>query len=418
VPDNKNIYEEIIANALEASGARFIVLTGYEAERQEGWTEAWGGLNSEPVRNAFAAAQRIFPALDPWHVTFKGDINEWQRKIYIEGKTVEAPFLEMARGFVPDLALKMVSSVLQLRYSLLCPIVIGGNVVGGLTFHTSQPFTAAVRRTCDAFARQVALTLENELLLRTLRAQVDDLKVLLRRTSANDERIRRDVAELLSGPVQQRLNAISVRLGDAAQRAAADLANATSLLDAARTELDELRERELRSASQVLHPSVLNTGLVPSLRSLAAGFRGRCEVTLDLDPRLARLDEPGPKGSPSGPARIAVYRVVEEALSICVRSGGTSAKVGVALGFNDDLELAVSDDGHGLDAEDWDRSAEINSLAARVGQVGGRWRLFSSETAGTTFFARLPLQVDDANPEREGPRHPLGPRASAPARAD
>jgi PAS domain S-box-containing protein len=58
----------------------------------------------------------------------------------------------------------------------MCPLIVGNRVEGSLTFLTAQALEERQRRTCEAFARQVALTLENTSLLTALHEQMARLR--------------------------------------------------------------------------------------------------------------------------------------------------------------------------------------------------------------------------------------------------
>src|SRR5439155_8155532 len=111
------------------------------------------------------------------------------------------------------------------------------------------------RRTCEAFARQAALTLENEALLDEMRAQAAELRRARQRTAATEERLRAEVAEQLHGPVQTRLLVAWHRLAQCRDLLTSDPDAAVRLLDEVREEIDRVREDGVRSASHQLHPS-------------------------------------------------------------------------------------------------------------------------------------------------------------------
>ena len=60
------------------------------------------------------------------------------------------------------------------------------------------------------------------------------------------------------------------------------------------------------------------------------------------------------------------------------------------------LQIVVRDDGRGFAPGQAPPGLGVNAIAARVGQLGGAWRLDSAPGRGTTLTVRLPLGVPPA----------------------
>src|SRR5205085_397214 len=105
-------------------------------------------------------------------------------------------------SMVDDRVLEVISSRTNIRFVLTCPIFVGGQVTGAIAYHLPRPMSEAQQRSCEAFAREAALTLENAHLSETLRQQVEELQRSRRLITAAEERQRREIAELLHGRVQ------------------------------------------------------------------------------------------------------------------------------------------------------------------------------------------------------------------------
>src|SRR5439155_22872993 len=174
--------------------------------------------------------------------------------------------------------------------------------------------TESQRRVYEAFARQVGLTWENDRLLRLLTRNVEELEESRRRITTADDRLRREIAELLHSRVLTRLLVVWTRLGQCADRIAADPAAAVEILRQVRAEVDQIGEREIRRAVYLLHPSVIRVGLVPAVRSLLTRFEESLASELRVDPAVAELDDPA-NNRISEPLRLATYRVLEEAIN-------------------------------------------------------------------------------------------------------
>lgn len=249
----------------------------------------------------------------------------------------------------------------------------------------------------SAFARQAALAQENARLLAVLREQVQELQESRRLITAAEERLRREVSELLHGRVQTRLLLAWHRLGQCETLMVEDPERARVLLSQIREEVDQIREREVRQASHLLHPSIIGVGLIPAVRSLAQGFEDQLQVAVKVDPRLAQLDHPS-ENQLAPPLRLAAYRAVEEALGNITKHA-RAKQVAISLGLDEDgrcLDMRVRDDGRGFDQATVRTGLGLSSISARVGQVGGTWSIASAPGQGTEVRVRLPLDQPDA----------------------
>ncbi len=384
------VYQEIADNARAATRARLIVLTRFDPVRCEARMMAWSARHAGPSQRALAAATRLFPAFDPAQVVVPADLNRYSRLVYLEGQPVLAPFLAVAAGSVDDRILQLASTIAGIRHALICPLKSGDRVLGALGFLTARELTEPQRRTCEAFVRQAALTLENARLLARLQEQVAALEESRLRLTAAEERQRREIAELLHGRVQTRLLVAWHHLGVCEQLLEQDPAQARALLQQVRAQLDEIREREIREASHLLHPAIIRVGLGPAVRSLAARFQEHLRVVVQQDPALAAVDDPAQNQIPE-PVRLAAYRLVEEALNNAWRHAAAQTVTIVLERVGQQLAVRVQDDGQGFDPAQLRPGLGLSAIAARVTQVGGTWQLTSAAGHGTCLSAAFPL---------------------------
>jgi hypothetical protein len=169
-------YQEIVDNALVATGAQLAMLARFDPETGAVRTVGWAGLQAPAVQRALASARRLLPQLDPRRVTTHADVNPFQRAIYREAKAAAGSLFDVAAGVVDDRVLQIADTVIGVRHAFVCPLVAGRRVEGSLSVFTPTPATPEQQRTCEAFAREVALTLENARLLEALQAQMDDAR--------------------------------------------------------------------------------------------------------------------------------------------------------------------------------------------------------------------------------------------------
>ena len=158
-----------------------------------------------------------------------------------------------------------------------------------------------------------------------------------------------------------------------------------------RQQIDHIREQEVRQASHLLHPSIIRVGLVPAVRSLAERFHESFEVDIQVDAGLAAIDDPAENRIPEE-LRLASYRVLEEALNNIYRhAGATRVAICLRATADQEIHLTIQDDGRGFNPARLRPGLGLSSIADRVGQVGGLWKITSAVGAGTTLTATLPL---------------------------
>ena len=241
---------------------------------------------------------------------------------------------------------------------------------------------------------QEALREENARLIAQLHIKVDEITRSRQQITAAEERLRREIAELLHSRVQTRLLLVWNKLGICSGLIATNDEGARNLLNDVRDEVDQIREQEIREASHLLHPSIIRVGLVPAVRSLTNRFEDYFRVSLQIDPRLIVLDAPT-RNRLDPTLRLTAHRVLEEAFSNIYHHARASL-VEIALQISDDAELVivVRDNGQGFDSSRIKLGLGLNSIAGRVDQFAGRWTITSAVDRGTTLTVRLPLEVD------------------------
>lgn len=395
--------QELVDYARAATEAPIVALASYDPEQDLATLEAIAGLGAEGVRKALGELPKAFRArLD--RLSSRGSVNEAVSRCYLEAKPVAAPFATLAAGIMPAVAISMVERVTDLHHGLLIPLLVEGRVAGSLGFITRRELGGSVRRTCEAFARQAALTLEKARLLERLESHALELDESRRLMISAEERVRRDVAALLHGQVQTQLLVAWHRLGLADELMERDPLGARELVVQVRDQIDDIREHGIREASHRLHPGVLDVGLLPAVRSLAATFEDLFDVELTSGPELAAYDDPGDNRL-SPDLRLAIYRVIEEALGNCAKhSRATQAWVRLDV-VDSSLQVTIGDDGVGIDIKAIRGGLGLRSMSQHVGAMGGTVHIGNREGGGVEVLARFPLDAA-----------PLRPRAASPGR--
>jgi signal transduction histidine kinase len=270
--------------------------------------------------------------------------------------------------------------------------------------------TAAAVQAGDTGARAPLSPLadrELERLTRTLNGMLDAMEayrgrlreVAVRALNAAEEE-RKRVARELHDETAQTLAALLIRIRVARGRGAGR--EMEPLLEGMREEIGRALEGVRRFAQGLRPPALDELGLVPAVELHARTLSEAVEVEIavsaePLDGVLAREGE------------LALYRIVQEALSNVVRHSG-AARVRVGLGAVDGaVRATIEDDGRGF------RVAEtmtgegsglgLFGMRERAAYLGGRVEFDSVPGGGTTVRVEIPVQERALAPE---PRPPGG----------
>ncbi len=250
------------------------------------------------------------------------------------------------------------------------------------------------QRTALQMHREAVLSRENERLLNRADQQLRDLRSSRTLLLEREESVRRDIAEMLHSRVQTRLLLIWHRLGDIEQQIETVPDAVRASLAAIRADLDAVRERDIREASHRLHPSVIDLGLLPALRTVADSYADRLSVRVRADRSVTALDRSPHKRFPL-PLRLSIYRAVEEALQNTARHS-EATRVAIYLRLRDGrLRLRVRDDGVGIDPAALSPGLGLRSIAARVALHDGTWRIISAPGQGTALEIDLPVPTPE-----------------------
>ncbi|MGE5620058.1 MAG: ATP-binding protein [Sphingomonadaceae bacterium] len=290
--------------------------------------------------------------------------------------------------------------------------LIAGFVLGGVGLHVVANFwiLKAAMKPLESLQRTVEeVHAKGDL---TVRATPDPLgdpatnrlaeafNGMLERLQANQSELRRLPARVLSAQEEERKR-IARELHDETSQALTSVMLGLRALERAR-EPDYLQERvaELRSTvagtleavhrmAVELRPSALDElGLLPALRSYAQEYSRQSGIEVGF--QVAGLTERLP-----AEVEVAVYRVVQEALTNAARYSGAS-RVEVQLALEDStLTAMVRDNGRGFDVQRVLRSRDgglgLFGMKERVSLLAGHLEICSKPGRGTTVLARVPL---------------------------
>lgn len=205
-----------------------------------------------------------------------------------------------------------------------------------------------------------------------------------RRTLAALEGERLRIAQELHDEIGQRLTGMLLQLGNLVPDVPPELrARVAAIQEDARSSLDEVGQLAWR-----LRPGILDDlGLLRALEELIE--------SLDEQTPQIRVRSSLPTSLPAVPpeAELAIYRVVQEALTNAIRHAG-ARQIALAIGVADGrLSVSVTDDGLGLSgggAED----AGLRGMRERAFAIGGTLTIASEHRSGVRVVLVLPLPTD------------------------
>ena len=212
------------------------------------------------------------------------------------------------------------------------------------------------------------------------------MRLLSQQLVAAQEEERKKLSRELHDHVGQMLTALRMELGRIDRAGVAGSAVAAATVAECRQLVDNV-VRTVRDLALGLRPSMLDDfGLQPALEWHIRDVSRRHGVSIDLitDGDLDDLPDQH---------RTCVYRVVQEALTNCVRhSHATRVEVRLTR-RGPALEISISDDGVGFEPAVRREGFGLRGIQERVRELKGMAQVKSSPTAGTTLRIALPLPV-------------------------
>jgi two-component system NarL family sensor kinase len=226
------------------------------------------------------------------------------------------------------------------------------------------------------------------------------LKKLTQRVFDAQEEERGRVARELHDGISQILVGVRYALDTAKRRLSSGDARAADTLERGITHLSGAIQ-EVRRISRDLRPGVLDDlGLGPALKTLAEEFGKRTGIVTEFNTVVFRnrLDDE---------AKIALYRVAQEAFTNIERHAGATRVTVDVRGHARGATLRISDNGCGIDhakpSGTRGGGLGLRNMQERVEQLDGTFTVISGKT-GTTIEANVPLTHLLPPQERPNPK--------------
>jgi signal transduction histidine kinase len=265
-----------------------------------------------------------------------------------------------------------------LRSGLYVPMIVADRPIGVIAAHNklgSDPrFTDEDLRLTETFGARAAVAVD-------LADRV--ARDALRRVVAGQELERRRLARELHDETGQALTSILLGLKQVEEASSPESARAAAA---------ELREQivdtlqNVRRLAVELRPSALDDfGLAPALERLAEAFGEQSGIAVDIQTNLdsQRL---------APEVETALYRIVQEALTNVAKHAEATRVSIVVTRRENSVTVVIEDDGRGFGAGGGTGDGlGLVGMKERVGLLGGRLALESTEGAGTTVVAEVPV---------------------------
>ncbi len=277
---------------------------------------------------------------------------------------------------------------------LLCPIKSRGKLIGILALGRRQSGTRYSQEDIEllmSVAGQAGIIIENARMFDSLKKQQRQVEQLLAQAVLAQEEERERISADLHDSVAQWLVAASYRVQTCSQLLT-EGGNSVAL--------DELTDMENTLNKSVKELRRVVIGLrPPALDELGLSHALRQSLDdLKTDGLICKFSQVGtPIRLPSS-VEIAVYRVVQEALTN-IRKHASATRVNLRLQFQEDkLLVTVRDNGQGFDlTQTLDSAISVGhvgllGMKQRAEILGGDIKIKTSEGAGTAITLSFPIQ--------------------------
>ena len=278
----------------------------------------------------------------------------------------------------------------------LCPIKSRGKLIGILALGGKLSKTTYSQEDLEmiiSIASQAGIMIENARMFDTLRKQQMQVQQILAQSVLAQEEERQRISIDLHDSVAQWLAGASYRV----QTADALLSKKSS--DEVRAELATVEDtidkslKELRRVVIGLRPPALDElGLNHALRQSLEDLKS--------DGLICKFSEVGTRSRLSSSVEIAVYRLVQEALTN-IRKHAHATKVTLRLQFREDTFMVeIHDNGKGFDlSQTLDSAIAVGHMGLlgmkqRAEMLGGDIKIKTGAGAGTTLSLSLPIQLE------------------------
>ncbi|MCY0878521.1 MAG: hypothetical protein OWU84_06245 [Firmicutes bacterium] len=218
-------------------------------------------------------------------------------------------------------------------------------------------------------------------------------RVVARGLGDPEERVRRQLAEMLHGPLQTQILLLEQEVHELRKAAATAPHQLAGRLADLEERLARFRDCHLRGLSHQLYPDLIPVGLVPALMSLRHTMQSVIAIQLYISDAFQALDAPIRNQLPER-MRLDLYRMVEEAVNNAVRHGqARRLEVWLDSSSVEGLTLVMRDDGAAPGAESASPGFGLRVMARRVRRWGGRMTVEPGLDGGIEIAVTIPFRA-------------------------
>jgi signal transduction histidine kinase len=245
------------------------------------------------------------------------------------------------------------------------------------------PFTWQDTAFLESLGNSTAVALENAQLLKTLEIRGREIESLSKRHVTRLEEERARIARELHDEAGQLLIGIKLSLQVLARQVPADVSGVRQELDQLREQVNQATSRFKDLAKRLRPPTLDQLGLNVSICQLAADHEKRTGIPVQLDlcnemPRLSQA------------AEIALYRIVQEALTNAAKYANATHLFVSLRKSASTIELGIRDDGVGFDASRVSSGLGLLGMRERASMLGARFQVKSWPNEGTEIQVTVP----------------------------
>jgi signal transduction histidine kinase len=268
--------------------------------------------------------------------------------------------------------------------SMFEPVRHHGELLGALSIEKrpGESLTATEEKLVGDLAAQAGLVMRNVGLTEELLDTIEQLRTSRQRLVTAQDEERRKLERNLHDGAQQRLVALTVKLGLLERLVERDPAQSRAIAAQLQGDATEALE-ELRDLARGIYPPLLaDRGLAAALESQAR--KSVVSVTIEADGvrRYARE------------AEAAVYFSCLEALqNVAKYASASRATVTLSDGAGR-LRFEVNDDGVGFDPDGSSYGSGLQGIADRLAALDGELEITSAAGSGTTVAGSLPVRTE------------------------
>ena len=326
-----------------------------------------------------------------------------------EGKVLDREHIDILPEF-KSLWKTEIQELNTLELEVFCPIMRKGTLVGILALSRKQsdaPYSSEDIDLLITITSEAAIAIENAMMLDNLREQQRRVEQLLAQTVQAQEEERKRISVELHDSVAQWLVGVSYQL-----QTCRALLSETGNNGEAQSELAEIEAtldksvKEMRRVMAGLHPPALDElGLTHALRQALEGLKP--------DGIAYHLETIGEPVRLPASTEVAIYRVVQEALTN-VRKHSEASVVILRIQFErENVSVEVSDNGKGFNLSKTMKSAVsvghmgLLGMSERVTMLGGTLRIETRPGAGTGINLTIPVAPPTIESSLEADEHKM-----------